>query len=179
MLTLDEIGQSVRSNTQLVIDHAGLPLVIGPISDEDYRVLCGGYGQLEWDYALNTWGNDPEKFEFCIKLVMQGAVQGIPAGAAICIYRVKEKLFQIHLIERFTRDDEEHPLNGRMVLITLMSTYIFCKAVECEIVHIVEPVPELHEFYASFGFATEGCGYIMSNSVSALENVFTKFAQLG
>ncbi|GAL59042.1 hypothetical protein EV102420_14_01010 [Pseudescherichia vulneris NBRC 102420] len=179
MLTLDEIGQSVRSNTQLVIDHAGLPLAIGPISDEDYRVLCGGYGQLEWDYALNTYGNDPDKFEFCIKLVMQGAVQVIPAGAAICIYKVKEKLFQIHLIERFTRDDEDHPLNGRMVLITLMSTYIFCRAAECEIVQIVEPVPELQDFYASFGFVIEGCGYIMSNSVSALEDVFIKFAQFG
>lgn len=178
MLNLDEIGQSVRNNVQLVIDHVGLPLAVGPISDEDYRVLCGGYGQLEWDYALNTYGNDPDKFEFCIKLVMQGAVQGIPAGAAICIYGIEEKTFHIHIIERFTRDDEEHPLNGRMVLITLMSAYIFCKAVECETVQIVEPVPHLHEFYASFGFVMERCGYIMSNSVSALEDVFIKFAQL-
>ncbi|SQA85974.1 Uncharacterised protein [Citrobacter freundii] len=31
MLTLDEIGQSVRNNIQLVIDHVGLPLAVGPI----------------------------------------------------------------------------------------------------------------------------------------------------
>lgn len=28
MLTLDEIGQSVRNNIQLVIDHVGLPLAV-------------------------------------------------------------------------------------------------------------------------------------------------------
>ncbi|WP_318378944.1 hypothetical protein [Enterobacter sp.] len=178
MLTLDEIGQSVRNNIQLVIDNVGLSLAVGPISDEDYRVLSGGYGQLEWDYALNTYGNDPDKFEFCIKLIAQGVLQGIPAGAAICVYGVEEKVFRIHIIERFTSDEEDHPLNGKMVLITLMSAYLFCKAVDCDSVQIFEPVPELHKFYSSFGFVMDPCGYVMSNSVSSLEEVFSKFAQL-
>lgn len=72
MLTLDEIGQSVRNNIQLIIDHVGLPLAVGPLSDDDYKILCGGYGELEWDYALSTYGNSREKYEFCIKLVQQG-----------------------------------------------------------------------------------------------------------
>lgn len=102
MLTLEEIGQSVRNNIQLVIDNYGLPLAVGPISDEDYRILSGGFGELEWDYALLEFGNDPDRYEFCIKLVSQGVIQGAPAGAAICVYGIEENVFRIHIIERFS-----------------------------------------------------------------------------
>ena len=177
MLTLDEIGQSVRNNIQLIIDHVGLPLAVGPLSDDDYKILCGGYGELEWDYALSTYGNSREKYEFCIKLVQQGRVQGIPSGAAICVYGVEENIFRIHMIERFSREDESHPLKGRMVLLTLRSAFIFCKAVECKVVHIVEPVPELVQYYESFGFRMEQCGYVMSAVIDELQDIFLKFAQ--
>lgn len=179
MLTLDEIGQSVRNNIQLIIDHVGLPLAVGPITDEDYKILCGGYGELEWDYALSTYGNSAEKYEFSIKLVQQGVIQGIPSGAAICVYGVDDNVFRIHMIERFSKEDELHPLKGKMVLITLMSAFVFCKAVECEAVHIIEPVPELRPYYESFGFRMEKCGYVMSTSADSLENAFLKFARLG
>ena len=177
MLTLDEIGQSVRNNIQLVIDHVGLPLAVGPISDEDYKILCGGSGELEWDYMLGAYGNSDDKYEFCIKLVQQGVVQGIPSGAAICVYGVEDKIFRIHIVERFSREDESHPLKGRMVLLTLMSAFVFCKAVECEVVQIIEPVPELRPFYESFGFCMEKCGYVMSTATDNLQETFLKFAQ--
>ncbi|ECD9475084.1 TPA: hypothetical protein MNC29_001130 [Citrobacter freundii] len=179
MLTLEEIGQSVRNNIQLILDNVQLPLAVGPISDDDYRILSGGYGQLEWDYALATYGNDPSKFELCIKFVSQGTVQSVPAGAALCLYGIENKAFSIHMIERFTNDEEDHPLNGRMVLITLMSAYMFCKAVECNEIRIVEPVPELVPYYASFGFETDTCGYVMFAETTTIESVFLKFAQLG
>ncbi|WP_431428698.1 hypothetical protein KP528_25260 [Escherichia coli O111:H8] len=55
MLTLDEIGQSVRNNIQLIIDHVGLPLAVGPLSDDDYKILCGGYGELECEPPRVSW----------------------------------------------------------------------------------------------------------------------------
>ncbi|GDX06661.1 hypothetical protein [Buttiauxella sp. A111] len=178
MLTLDEIGQSVRNNIQLVIDNYGLPLAVGPISDDDYKVLSGGFGDLEWDYVLSTHGNSPDRYEFCIKLLNQGVMEGVPSGAALCIFRVEEYVFSIHMIESFVKDDAEHPLKGRMVLITLMSAYLFCMAVECPTVRIVEPVPELHGFYEGFGFRLLPCGYVMEANTSDIEDVFNKFAQL-
>lgn len=176
MLSLDEIGQSVRNNIQLVIDSVGVPLAVGPISDDDYRILSGGFGELEWDYALATYGNDPARYEFCIKFVNDGAIQGVPSGAAICVYGVEDKIFRIHMIENFTREDEEHPLKGRMVLITLMSAYLFCMAVDCQTVYIMEPVPELVEYYSSFGF-TESGSYVMSAETEKLASTFLSFAQ--
>lgn len=178
MLTLEEIGQSVRNNIQLILDNVELPLAVGPISDDDYRILSGGFGQLEWDYALANQGNDPGKFELCIKFVSQGAVHGVPAGAALCVFDIQDHLFNIHMIERFTCDEEDHPLNGRMVLITLMSAYMFCKAVECEHVQIVEPVAELIRYYLSFGFEFNECGSVMAVETTILENAFLRFAQL-
>ncbi|EOC1340511.1 hypothetical protein [Cronobacter sakazakii] len=177
MLTLEEIGQSVRNNIQLVIDSVDLPLAVGPISDNDYRILTGGFGELQWDWALTEFGNDPDRYEFCIKLVSHGVIQGVPAGAAICVYSDDEKIFRIHIIERFCREEEEHPLKGRMVLITLMSAYLFSMAVECDLVEIIEPVPELVEFYSSFGFTMHQCGYVMSARTSTLEEAFIKFEQ--
>ncbi|TRP54178.1 hypothetical protein DNP84_23890, partial [Salmonella enterica subsp. enterica serovar Panama] len=61
--------------------------------------------------------------------------------------------------------------------LTLMSAFVFCKAVECEVVHIVEPVPELQPFYESFGFRMEQCGYVMSTATDNLQETFLKFAQ--
>lgn len=151
MLTLDEIGQSVRNNIQLVIDHVGLPLAVGPISDEDYKILCGGYGELEWDYMLGAYGNSDDKYEFCIKLVQQGVVQGIPSGAAICVYGVEDKIFRIHIVERFSREDESHPLKGRMVLLTLMSAFVFVR------LSSVRLFKSLNQFL--------NCGHFMSRSV--------------
>lgn len=176
MLTLEEIGQSVRNNIQLVIDNVGLPLAVGAISDDDYRILCGGFGELEWDFALEKYGNDPERYEFCVKVVEQGVTQTVPSGAAICGYGVEDRIFRIHIIERFSRDDEQHPLRGRMVLITLMSAYLFCMAVESDTVYIMEPVPELVGYYTRFGFTMQPCGYVMAASVSSLQETFVNFA---
>jgi hypothetical protein len=178
MLTIEEIGQSVRNNIQLVLDNFGLPLAVGPISDDDYKVLSGGFGELEWDYALSTQGNSPERYEFCIKLLNQNVMEGVPSGAALCIFGVEEHVFSIHMIESFVKDDVDHPLKGRMVLITLMSAYLFCMAVECPTVRIIEPVPGLYDFYGRFGFRMLQCGYVMEAQLSDIEDVFNKFAQL-
>lgn len=178
MLTLEEIGQSVRNNIQLIIDSYGLPLAVGPISDDDYKILAGGFGELEWDCGLSMYGNDPDRYEFCIKIVNHDVVASVLSGAALCIYDPLQSSFMIHMIENFERKDQTHPLRGRMTLITLMSAFIFSMAVEGKIVSIVEPVPELLEYYSSFGFLTAENGKIMHAEVSSLHDVFVKFGQL-
>lgn len=176
MLSLEEIGQSVRNNLQLILDSYGIKLAVGPVTDQDYKILSGGFGELEWDFGFSQHGNDPDKFEFCVKLV-NTAVEAIPSGVSLSVYSIEERIFRIHMIESFVRSDAEHPLKGRMVLLSLMAAYIFCMAVGAVEVHVVEPVPELVEYYASFGFKMHTCGYVMVSEVSGLENAFGKFAQ--
>ncbi|PWC10691.1 hypothetical protein B4923_16375 [Brenneria roseae subsp. americana] len=174
MLSLEEIGQSVRNNLQLIIDSSGLDLAVGPISDQDYRILCGGFGDLDWNYAICTHGNDPDRFEFCVKLVTDH-IDSVPAGIALCVFGSNDKIFQIHMIESFVRDDEDHPLKGRMVTLTLMAAYIFCMAVEATEVYIVEPDQDLIDYYSTYGFSMHECGYIMKSDVAGLETTFKKF----
>lgn len=177
MLTLEEIGQSVRNNLQLIIDSSGLKLAVGPIKDEDYKILCGGYGELEWDIGLNQYGNDPDRFEFCVKL-LTSVVESVPSGIALCVYGIKDKVFKVHMIERFFRhNDDDHPLKGRMVTLTLMAAFLFCKAVNAKAVHIVEPVKELVEYYATYGFVMHKCGDLMVANVDSLTKAFETFAQ--
>ncbi|MFS6803162.1 hypothetical protein [Edwardsiella tarda] len=176
-LNLEEIGQSVRNNLQLIIESQGLPLAVGPLTDEDFRILSGGFGELEWDYALTKYGNDPNKFEFCIKLVKQ-VTETVPSGVALCVYGIDDRVFRIHMIERFCRDDESHPLKGRMVALAIMAAFIFCKAVDAIDVFIMEPVAELVDYYHSFGFVEhESCSYVLRASVDDLVSAFEMFAQ--
>ncbi|MBE0148295.1 hypothetical protein [Serratia sp. PL7] len=174
MLSLDEISQAVRNNLQLIIDSQQLKLAVGPISEQDYRILSGGFGELEWDVGLCSYGNNPNRFEFCIKLV-KNAVEAVPSGAALCVYGIDDHIFRIHMIESFVRDEDEHPLKGRMVMLTLMAAYLFCMAVDAEGVQICEPVKELLGYYASFGFEMHDSGYAMFADVSTLEVAFEKF----
>ncbi|TDB61648.1 MULTISPECIES: hypothetical protein [Photorhabdus] len=177
MLSLEEIGQSVRNNLQLIIDSQELPLAVGPITDQDFRILFGGFGDLEWEFGLAEYGNDPDRFEFCVKLVNM-AIETVPSGVALCVYGVNDKIFRIHMIENFSKNDKNHPLTGRMVLLTLMSAYLFSVAVEAEGVYIMEPVSELCDYYASFGFTMHECGYIMVSDVNGLQTAFGKFARM-
>ncbi|QXF34394.1 hypothetical protein CE143_15490 [Photorhabdus luminescens] len=174
MLSLEEIGQLVRNNLQLILDSQGLPLVVSSITDQDFKILAGGFGALEWEFGLTEYGNDPDRFEFCVKLV-NTAIEVVPSGAALCLYGVNDKIFRIHMIESFSRNDKNHPLTGRMVFLTLMSAYLFSVAVEAEGVYIMEPVSELCDYYASFGFTMHECGYIMISDVNGLQAAFDKF----
>ncbi|EKS7794427.1 hypothetical protein ACOGYE_000005 [Edwardsiella piscicida] len=176
-LHLEEICQSVRNNLQLIIESQGLPLAVGPLTDDDCRILSGGFGELGWDYALTKYGNDPNKFEFCIKLVKQVA-ETVPSGVALCVYGIDDHVFRIHMIERFCRDDESHPLKGRMVALAIMAAFIFCKAVDAVDVFIMEPVAELVDYYHSFGFVEhESASYVLRASVDDLVSAFEVFAQ--
>ncbi|NDJ59293.1 hypothetical protein GWD52_20350 [Enterobacteriaceae bacterium 4M9] len=176
MLTLDEIGQVVRNSIQLILDSAKVPLAVGPISSEDFTLLSRGYGELEWDYALTKHCNSDSCYDFCIKLVEQGVVQAIPSGAALCTFDSNENIFKIHMIESFVYDDAGHPLKGKMTAITLMSAFIFSKAVGCTRIQIIEPVRELKSYYAGFGFIEISCGYIMEASLSDIGGIFNNFA---
>ncbi|MBD1228311.1 hypothetical protein [Xenorhabdus griffiniae] len=176
MFNLEHIGIVVRNNIQAIVDVLGLNLAVGDISDEDYFLLSQGYGELCWDDSLSRVGNRSDKFEFCIKLVECGNVQGAPAGLALCVYSVDEKTFEIHMIENFRREDKNHPLYGKMFQLTLMAAYLFCKSTEGEYVRVIEPVKEVIPYYESYGFNMLGCGYIMEVNVANIETVFKKLA---
>ncbi|MCW7547054.1 hypothetical protein OO184_03600 [Photorhabdus sp. APURE] len=131
---------------QIIADELKLNLAVGDISDDDYRILSRGYGELNWDECLSRIGNREDKFEFCLKLVECGNVQGPPSELALCTYSIDEESFEIHMIENFYRDDAKHPLNGKMFQLTLMAAY--------------------------YGFNMIKCSYIMEADIDTFETIF-------
>lgn len=181
MFNLNDIGTITRNNVQLILDKLGMNLAVGDINDNDYRILCGGFGELNWDGFINSIGNHKDRFEFCIKVktVEDSAPTGVPAGLALCLYSITENSFDIHAVENFCRDDPGHPLTGKMIQITLMAAYIFSIAVKCATIRIIEPVQELLDFYASYGFNLLPCNSIMQADISIFSNVINKIAEIG
>lgn len=167
-MNLEQIGSSVLSNLQMLIDSAGLPLAVGAISDNDYQWLSSQFVELNWDFAFAQFGNHPNKFELSVKLISSDT--GVPAGAAICTYNTDAMSFDIQFVESFVRHLPDHPLHGKMLKVTLMAAYLFCSAVECSTVNVIEPdTQDLRNLYGSFGFV--GDDTIMTASIESIEKV--------
>lgn len=171
-MNLEQIAVSTLNGVQMLIEQVGLPLAVGPIHDADFQAMMTNYAELNWDFAFNKFGNDPNKFEFCVKLVE--GVNPLPAGAAMCVYNLQVNSFDIYFVESFVRGNAAHPLNGRMLLITLMASYLFCRAVDCDVINVIEPVnTEVMALYRDFGF--EGDSILMTASVATIRDAVLSY----
>ncbi|MCW7764315.1 hypothetical protein [Photorhabdus luminescens] len=178
MLSLEHIAQLTYNTLQLYMDQRGIDLAVGPISDNDANMLIRAYGELNWEYYITEIGNRDDCFSLCIKFVASKEhclVEPVPSGAALSTYDLNDKSFNIHVLENFVKDTENHPLRRKMLLYTLYAALIFMSMVDGEVIRIHEPVNDKIDYYHSFGFEMENCGYIMSCDIEALtENVKTR-----
>lgn len=171
-MNLEQIAVSTLNGVQMLLEQVKLPLAVGPIHDADFQAMMTNYAELNWDFAFNKFGNDPNRFEFCVKLV-EGA-NPLPAGAAMCIYNLQVNSFDIYFVESFVRGNQTHPLYGRMLLITLMASYLFCRAVDCDVINVIEPVnAEVMALYRSFGF--EGDSILMTASAATIRDAVLSY----
>lgn len=168
-MNYEQIASLTLSNLQMLLDNLKVPLAVGPINEEDYRLLLTGYAELEWSYGFCSYGNKEEKFEFCLKL-LSGPLMHIPAGAALCTYDEDKKIIEIHFVESFVRDDKEHPLYGQMFTVTLWAVYLFGSAVGCEEIHIPDAVNQkVVDHYKKYGFT--GNATLLTAPFAILGNV--------
>lgn len=167
-MNLEQIASGTLSNLQMLLEQNGLPLAVGPITDRDFQALSTAYAELEWDHAFSMYGNRDDKFEFCVKLIEES--NPLPAGAAMCIFNIEENTFDIHFVESFVRGVRSHPLHGRMILITLWASYLFCAAVDCPCINVIEPVnSDVMALYESLGF--RGDLNVMTASIDTIKAV--------
>lgn len=172
MLSLNEIAQLTYSTLQSYMDQRGIDLAVGPLSDDDANTLCRAYGDLNWEWYITEVGNSQDCFDLGIKLITSREhklVESSPAGVALCTYTKSTGTFDIHAVENFVRDTEDHPLRRRMVLYTLYAALIFMNQARGTIVRIIEPVPDKIDYYRGFGFemCTESA-YVMRCTVDEL-----------
>ncbi|TDB52146.1 hypothetical protein [Photorhabdus luminescens] len=171
MLSLKHVAQLTYNTLQSYMDQRGIDLAVGPISDSDANMLTRAYGELNWDYYITEVGNRDDCFSLCIKFVISREnlqIESVPAGVALSTYDLSNKSFNIHVLENFVKDTENHPLHRKMLLYTLYASLIFMNMVDGEDVRIHEPVKDKIAYYRSFGFELERCGYVMSCDIKTL-----------
>lgn len=178
MLTLHEIGEQTRNAIQLLIERMGLGLIVGPLSDGDFKLLGSGlFGDLHWEWGIGEYTGKENSFELCFKIAAE--VDGYPAGIAVCAYLMETQIFEVYMLENFVKDDQEHPLYKRMALFTFIAAYIFTDAVQGGYVAVVEPDPDLVGYYSTFGFEVDpGCRYRMICTLDTLRPLLTDIDQL-
>lgn len=172
MLSLEEVAQQTYNTLQAYMDHREIDLAVGPLSFNDTSSLIRAYGELNWEYYVTSVGNDPDCFSLCIKLITSKEhklVDDYPAGVALCTYHHGSSRFDIHAVENFVKDSEDHPLRRKMILYTLYAAVIFMKQVDGTEVRIIEPVEEKIDYYRTFGFEmSDSCSYVMTCSLDRL-----------
>lgn len=170
---LDQIATLTISNLQMLLDSLKMPLAVGPINEEDYRILSSGFSELEWCHGFSQYGNRDDKFEFCLK-ILGGPLKHIPAGAALCTFDIESETMEIHFVESFVKEEKSHPLYGQMFMITLWAVYLFGKAVDCQTVRIHDALNQkVVDHYKKYGF--EGNATLLSAPFATLNGVVGKY----
>lgn len=146
----NQVKTAAINSIQWFFDDQKLGLMVGEITDDDYRILCGGFGDLEWPWALDSFGNEDHCISFCFKITGGH----VPDGIAMGLYDVENGKLSIHMIENFVRHKVEHPLQGRMIYFTLVSAYLFLEAFEGKTLDFVDALnQELENEYQKYGFS--------------------------
>ncbi|MFS1424715.1 hypothetical protein [Shewanella sp. 10N.286.48.B5] len=149
-MNFTQVKVAAINSIQWFFDDQKLDLMVGEVSDDDYKILCGGYGDLEWPWALSDIGNAENSISFCFKIT--GGK--IPDGIAMGLFDTENETLSIYMIESFVRQNNTHPLSGRMVYFTLVSSLLFLEAFDGKTLHFVDPLnQDLEGYYKSFGFS--------------------------
>ncbi|MGI2108418.1 hypothetical protein ACRN9C_03310 [Shewanella frigidimarina] len=149
-MNFEQVKTATINSIQLFLDEQNFDLMVGELSDDDYKILCGGYGDLEWPWAIGSIGNDDHSVSFCFKITGGH----IPEGIAMGLYDVESETLSIHMIESFVRDKPAHPLKGRMIYFTLVAAALFIRAFDGKLLNFVDPLnSDLEKLYISYGFS--------------------------
>jgi len=176
-MNFEQVKTATINSIQLFLDEKNLDLMVGELNDDDYKILCRGYGELEWPWAISSIGNDDHSVSFCFKITGGH----IPEGIAMGLYDFESETLSIHMIESFVRGKADHPLSGRMIYFTLVSAALFIAAFDGKFLNFVDPVnSDLEKLYISYGFSgpyISGAVMIQSISIDGLLESIADFSE--
>lgn len=176
-MNFDQAKMAVINSIQFFLDDQELGLMVGEITDDDYKMLSRGFGDLEWPWALNSIGNEENCISFCFKITGGH----IPDGIAMGLYELEEGRLSIHMMESFVREDLNHPLQGRMIYFTLVSAYLFLTAFEGNSLDFVDALnQDLEKKYQSYGFSAPykvNNSMLQTISIDRLKASITEFSE--
>ncbi|WP_337153793.1 hypothetical protein [Proteus terrae] len=149
---MEDIRNDVINFMNEFIQKCKLPLTISRIDDDIYRKIGNiRSNEIDWDWAIDFLNSD-NCFDLAIGIHLNNDIDGLAIG----IYQKDGEILEVQAIESFVRFEEEHPLRGRMVELTIIAAAYFVTLVEGKGVHIVDPLdPKLIAYYEKFGFVLD------------------------
>jgi hypothetical protein len=152
-MNADQIKSAVLNAIQVVTDELDLQLAVGPLNESDWAYLSGGFGHLNWDVGLTTYGNDEWSFSVALKLASDTRLL---TAAILGIYRPETDTLEMHYVESFIRAKDSNPLKGRVFQMMVIASYLYVAAVGGGTVRLVDVEQGLTDYYRQFGFERDG-----------------------
>ncbi|MBS4797669.1 MAG: hypothetical protein KH016_01855 [Haemophilus parainfluenzae] len=167
-MNLEQIARASISDFQMLMDVLSPSLAVGPIRDQDFRILSSGWGDINWDCIINKYDPD-DSFDFCVKLKDVDCCSNKLLGAFLSLFIHSSETLEIHGIQNF---DDTSVLKGRMFLYSLFACHIFMRKVNgkfIKLIDVAEDADALRGYYKQFGFVEDGHQDLII-SLDALEN---------
>ncbi|MHC6755445.1 hypothetical protein [Yersinia ruckeri] len=145
IIDIQEQGSNAIETTNGVFSQAGLPLIISRMTHQDL-IFCinrsrNSLNPLEWR-NIQTDLNRSDGYNFCFKLTVEdeglNPVPERPEGGCACWYNELSQKVTIEMIQNF--DDYDGPLDGKMMIYSLITLIFFLQEVGGVGIYIDQPV---------------------------------------
>ena len=94
-MNLEQIARASISDFQMLMDVLSPSLAVGPIRDQDFRILSSGWGDINWDCIINKYDPD-DSFDFCVKLKDVDCCSNKLRGAFLSLFIHSSETLEIH-----------------------------------------------------------------------------------
>jgi hypothetical protein len=138
---------------EMLLEEEGVQLLFRPITWRDVAVgdtwTYGGYAPgWSWAKALVKFRRRPRRVEaaVCVERVGQA-----PALCGLILGRISNG-HVVASIQLMSRAPAPNPLEGRFTRIAVRYLEFCAKAEHCEIVALLQPIPDLVDYYKKLGF---------------------------
>ena len=155
-LNLSQVYSNALCNLQLIVDKLDMEVAVGPFNNDDWLFLASGYSLLNWENIITLYANEENAIDFCVKF--RDNTNSALLGASICVCDLKEKTFNVHCIERFSRSDVNCKLKGRMVFLVLSLVFLMSFSIKIERIRLIDVdnnAISLINYYKTFCFDSD------------------------
>lgn len=155
-LTIQDVHDNCLIRTQRIIKKFGWhDIEVTGLTDDDAYRLCRGIpnSRINWRWGMATYAGYPNDGILDIKLKISSRKDPDGLHAVIlCKYDEQQNEFGIGMLENFLAT-KNTVLTGKVFLIALVYSTLFCPVLHLDEIYIYDPHPELVIKYESYGFS--------------------------
>lgn len=182
-LTIQDVHDDCLIRTQRIIKKFGWhDIEVTGLTDHDASRLCRGipHSRINWRWGMATYAGYPNDgiLDIKLKIISLKDPDGLHA-VILCKYDEQRNEFGIGMLENFLAK-KNTVLTGKVLLIALVYSTLFCPMLNLGAIYIYDPLPDLVLHYESYGFSLlpTNHGKMSSSVTDVLETIRRKVMEL-